>query len=351
MSVHTAPASVVVVTFKGGAALEACLQSLRRQTKRPLEVIVVDNGGGSRALVAQALPEAIYLPLHANAGFAVGCNHGAELSTGRWLAFLNDDAVAEPEWLEYLVEAATIEPTIGVVSSRIYRGSVGASILDSAGGIIEYPLGDAPPRGYLQPDGEAYDVPADVDYAPAAAFLIRRDLFEDLKGFDESYFLYHEEVDLCWRARLLGWRIVYAPRALVYHLGSHTIGASSAARTYHQTRNRIVTNLKLLPPGDVVRWLGAETVHAVAIATGTVLFREYRAYGRAYLRGLASAVLLVPAALRRRSTVGRLAGQARNRVLKTHQHVPLPQVLRRYAAMTRTGRPTLFGPPARHGGV
>ncbi len=244
--------SVVVVNFNGGELTRECLACLRRQTYPNREIIVVDNGSsdGSVDLVRQAFPEARLVALTENRGFAGGCNAGIRAATEQLIATINNDAFAEPTWLEEMVRVALRDPRVGMVASKLLLAHRPTTI-DAAGVCLDR-VGIAWDRN----NGLA-DNPAETDqelFGPcAAAALYARRLFDDVDGFDESFFCYLEDVDLAWRARLAGWRCVYAPRARALHRHSATAGENSRFKRYQLGRNKVWMIAKNYPSPAI--WL------------------------------------------------------------------------------------------------
>jgi N-acetylglucosaminyl-diphospho-decaprenol L-rhamnosyltransferase len=233
---HAPDVSVVVVNFNGRAWIDRCLAAVLRQESLRLEVIFVDNGSsdGSAPYVEQRFPEVRVLRLDRNLGFAAGNNAGARLAIGRLLAFLNNDTEADPAWAATLKGALDARPDAGLATSRIVFLHDPA-VVDSAGdGYLR--AGGAYKRGHGQ-RSDRFVESGDVFGACGAAFMIRRDVFDDLGGFDEDFFLVYEDVDLSYRAQLRDSRCVYVPGALVRHAGSRTIGLGSRLAVFHGQRN------------------------------------------------------------------------------------------------------------------
>jgi GT2 family glycosyltransferase len=244
---------VVVPNWNGEQLLGECLDSLNRQTL-PGEVIVVDNGSrdGSVQLIEDYYPDVHILRLEDNDGFAGGVNAGigyARKQGADYIALCNNDAVAEENWLERLVAQAEASGDIAVVTSKIlaYDGET----IDSTGD--GYSIWGTPfPRGRGEADHGQYDGAKhrEVLAASGGASLYRADLFGDVGLFDEWFFAYYEDVDISFRARLAGWRLRYAPEAIVYH----HIGATSEKlgdfRLQHMYKNFPVVFIKNMP-GDL----------------------------------------------------------------------------------------------------
>src|SRR6185369_12907175 len=201
--------SVVIVNWNSRDDLAECLDSMRAQTYRDLEVIVVDNGSedGSVAMMKERYAEFKLLDEGENLGFAEGCNRGIAVTTGEWVAMLNNDAVAEPRWAETLVAAAAAgPPELGMLQSLMLfkqRPDVVNSTgieLDRYGGGVD--------RGEGAARADAQE-PADIFCCCAGAAAYRRSMLEQIKlksgYFDKQHFMYSEDLDLGWRARLAGW--------------------------------------------------------------------------------------------------------------------------------------------------
>lgn len=247
---HTAGAdpeiTVVVVNYNGGDYIRRCLASLATQTFRSFETIVVDNASsdGSIDRIVEQPPRTTILREGVNHGFAAGNNMAARMGRGRWLALLNPDAEAAPDWLESLMRAVAERPTHRVVAS-LQVAAHDTAVLDGAGDCY-LAYGYAWRGGYGR---SIRETPAAGEcFAPCgAAALYPRDVFLDSGGFDERYFCYHEDVDLGFRLRLLGERCQFDPRCRVTHVGSGITGKASAFAVFHGARNGFWTYIKNMP--------------------------------------------------------------------------------------------------------
>lgn len=245
----TAPtASVIIVNYNAGDRLRRCLQQLTEQTVRDFETIIIDNDSADDSLDLAApiagLLGARIIRSGINLGFAAGNNRAVAEARGRWIAFLNPDAYAEPGWLEALMAATVRYPWAAAFGST--QISAGApDRLDGAGDAyhvfgVGYRGHFGWPLASLPPDGECF--------APcAAAALYRREVFDALGGFDERFFCYGEDVDLGFRLRLAGERAVQVAAAVVHHEGSGISGRYSDFTVYHGNRNRIWLAYKNTP--------------------------------------------------------------------------------------------------------
>ena len=252
------PVSVVIVNFNGRRYLEDCLRSLMLMDypAGKLEIIVVDNAStdGSVDFIRQNFPAVRVLRLDANYGFCRPNNEGARAASGRYLVFLNNDTEVTKGWLGELVRPVLAdEAVVAVASKMLYYHR--RDTVNTAGGRLTV-IGGGYYRGYGDKDGPRYDEPGYTGFGCAAGLLVERRFFLDAGGFDEDYFAACEEHDLCWRAWLYGYKVAYAPRAVMYHHESGTFGTRSNAdpqKVYLNTRNRLYNLVKNLESGNAVR--------------------------------------------------------------------------------------------------
>lgn len=210
--------SVVIVNFRGADDTITAVRTLREQSwpAVDLEIIVVENGSGDDSSVRlEALGDSITLVVsEANLGFTGGCNLGVEQSHGEIIAFLNNDARPDPEWIATAMKTLSGSPDIGAIASKVLDWE--GERVDYVGAAITwYGMGYKPHAG--ETDQHAWDDERDVLFPTGAAMFIRADLFERLNGFDDNFFMFYDDVDLGWRLNLLGYRVRYQPKSLVFH--------------------------------------------------------------------------------------------------------------------------------------
>jgi len=218
--------SIVIVNFNGKGHLINCLESIRAQTYRNLEVIVVDNGScdGSQELLRANYPDVKLISNRANHLFCRAQNQGIRASKGQYILSLNNDVILDSTFVEKLVEAASLDEMIGIVSGKVL--SMNGSVIDSTG---QFPGRSKKPieRGYKEADIGQYEKEGYVFGAGGVAPFYRRQMLEDIRingeFFDESYGIFYEDLDISWRANLYGWRGFYAPRAIAYHQRGGTV--------------------------------------------------------------------------------------------------------------------------------
>ncbi len=239
-------ATIAIVSYNSGRFLQACVDALAAQTFRDFEALVYDNASTDGSLALVRLPDARFRIVQAaeNIGFAAANNRVAAMSRAEFFIALNPDAIAEPDWLAGLIATAEAYPDAPSVGST-QLSLDDASIVDGAGDV--WHAAGAPWRALhgasverLPPEGETFS-------ACGAAALYRRQDFLDAGGFDERFFCYCEDVDLGFRLRLRGGRIIQSRRAVVRHAGSASTGPQSAFTLYHGHRNRIWVFVKDMP--------------------------------------------------------------------------------------------------------
>jgi len=272
---------VVIPTLAADSRLLECVQSLSRQTRPDLEVLIVDNSG--KGLVGRngTAPGARVIENAVNVGFGTAINQGIRASKSPFIAALNDDAAAHPDWLAALLAAFERRPDAGMCASQVRL--FGEARLDSAGMLIARD-GSSKQRGHGRlPDD--FPVLEEVLMPSGSAALYRRAMLEDIGGFDDDFFLYCEDTDLGLRARWAGWKCLYVPGARVEHHYSHSAGRASPIKAYYVERNRLFVLVKNFP----ARMLAAAPVvtcarylwHAWYIFKGQGSAARFRAEGNA----------------------------------------------------------------------
>ncbi len=282
--------SVLIPNYNGAACIGDCLNSLRRQSYPRLEVIVVDNDSRDESveIVRRVLPECVLLRLDRNIGFAGAANAGIRSARGSWIGLLNSDAVASEDWVAECVSAVGRFPSASFIASRILDWD--ERVYSAGDCYLRAGIGYR--RGQGLADREEYRMERRVFSACGCAALYRREVFDELGGFDERFFAYLEDVDLGLRLQAAGREGYYVPQAVVRHHGGMTSGGEFSPLSVRlRTRNSILLPVKSLPARILLRTLPFILISQAvwcgrAIANGRVW---------SYARGLVEAACLIPA--------------------------------------------------------
>jgi GT2 family glycosyltransferase len=308
--------STIVVNWNGLEFIDDCLASLERQTWGKREFILVDNGStdGSADLLrvwSERIPNTQTILLSKNAGFCEANNLAFAKARGEWIALLNNDAVAEPNWLEELVRCGDPEKRIGMLGSKIMFFEP-EGFIDKVGHLI-YWDGQNRGRGTMEKDVGQYNREEEILWPDACAALYHRRVLIETGGFDETFFAFGDDADLGMRARLLGWKAWYVPTAVVHHRHSATAGAYSPLKIMLVERNRLLLAIKnftfpllLSNPFWSIRRFAWHAYAASKQRGAAGQFVTNQGWGRSVLilaRAYLSAARRLPAALRNRRKI------------------------------------------------
>ena len=237
--------SIIIPNYNGGDLLYNCINSIYKNISiKDFEIIVVDNGSTDNSInrVKSNFQNVEIISSNSNLGYSGGCNLGATHASGKYLLFLNNDTEHSNEWIEKLVyfldsnsKIAAVQPKIlNIHNKKLFDYAGGA------GGFIDkfcFPFVQGRIFHTLEEDHNQYNNPSRIFWASGAAFMIRSNVFKELKGFDKVYFAYMEEIDLCWRAQAMGYKIYSVPDSFVYHYGKQTIKENTIKSHYLNHRN------------------------------------------------------------------------------------------------------------------
>jgi hypothetical protein len=245
--------SVVVVNYNGKHFLSDCFSAIFRQIYPPSEVIMVDNASRDDSLdfVRDNFPQVTVLVNEANMGFAGGTNVGIQRSTGEFILTLNNDTQIDPAFLQEITRPVIEDPSVGMCASKMTfpDGRINST------GICISRSGAAWDRGMFEPDKGQYDRVEEVFGPCAGAALYRRAMLDEIGLFDEDFFLFMEDVDLAFRARLSGWKCIYVPSAQVVHKHGGTAGFKSDISIYYGNRNLLWYVVKNFPKRMLIEYL------------------------------------------------------------------------------------------------
>jgi hypothetical protein len=237
------PIWIIIVSWNGRDDTLACLASLRQVTFQPRHILVIDNAStdGSVEAIRRQFPEVEVLANEKNERFARANNQGMQkaLAAGAdFVLLLNNDTEVAPDFLDHLVSAAVSRPDAGMVAPKIYYHH-DPQLIWFAGGRINFWTGRTWHRGLRQRDFPLkYDSPGAVDFLTGCAILAKRECLEKIGLLDESYYMYAEDVDWCWRARQAGFICLYQPTAKIWHKVSASTGGSF--KIYHKVRGNFL---------------------------------------------------------------------------------------------------------------
>ena len=278
-----------------------CLRSLREHPPScEWEVIVVDNGStdGTVEVIGKDFPEVNVIANKDNRGFAAANNQGMEVAKGDYISLLNPDTIVHPDALDKLVNLLDSNPHVGVCGTKLLNGD--ETIQRT---VREFPSFRAALyrytifklfsifrnqyRHYMMFDFD-YDKQADVDEVTGAALMIRRPVVEQTGGMDERFFMYYEEVDLCYRVKEQGWRVVFTPDSVITHLGGQSseqipvkkriMMVTSMLKFFRKHRGKPVTGLFniLFKPAMILREICNAVVGLLVYAASALMFNRRR---------------------------------------------------------------------------
>lgn len=294
--------AVVVVNWNGAHLLPTCLRALQQQTHSDFETILVDNGSTDESLelLARDFPKVRVVALSENRGLAGGTNAGIAVTDAPIIVTLNNDTEADPRWLAELHAALVAHPEAGSAASKLLLFDR-RDVIHSAGDF--FGLDGLPGnRGVWQHDNGAYARQELVFGACAGAAAYRRSMLDDVGGFEDSFFMYCEDVDLAFRSQLLGYRCVFVPTAIVYHMLSATGGGPLAS--YYCGRNFVRVIARDMP-GPLLGRVWPKVVLAQLKIAAESLRHAREPAARAKLSGQLAGLRELPRLLQERKAIQR----------------------------------------------
>lgn len=258
MQSSTPLVSIITVNFRQAKVTCDLLDSLTAVSYPNFEVILVDNGSikDETSLFLTHYPEANVVVSTANLGFSGGNNLGFEHAKGKYVLLLNNDTIVPPDFLQPLVKLLEDHPKIGIVSPRIYFYDQ-PNVFQYAGFTKVNPLTGRNMRiGSMEKDKDQYRYTAPTASGHGACMLVRSDLYEQLNGLPEYYFMYYEEIDFCERAAKLGFTSYFCGDSYIHHRQSISMGRMSPMKTYYLNRNRILFMRKIFGGGRFMLFMG-----------------------------------------------------------------------------------------------
>ncbi len=243
--------TIYVLNWNGRTLLQSCLPPLTQLDYPNYNIVLIDNHSDDDSVVytKETFPDIKILQNEANLGFSKGMNVGLHQHQSDVAVLLNTDVEVRADWLTELIRPMVDDPIVGITGSKLYYGD--GRTLQHAGVMMEYPLGLGRHRFYREEDSGQADVLCEVDYVTGAAMAITRPALQATGGFDEDFSpFYYEEVDLCLRAKAVGFKIVYTPQSVAIHHESMTFKKYNRPLFHNMNRNRLLFLLKHLPPNE-----------------------------------------------------------------------------------------------------
>lgn len=251
---------VIILNWNNKDLTLACLQSLQKIKFPPrsqISYLVIDNGStdDSIKVIKKAFPKVFILENKKNLGYAEGNNKGMEYALKKgadYLLVLNNDIEMDEDFLVQLIKVADKEKKAGLFSPKIYfapgyelhkkryQKEERGKVIWYAGGIIDWDNVLSPHRGVDEVDKGQFDKVIEVDYASGSCLLIKKEVLEEIGLFDSKLCMYWEDTDLSQRARRAGWRVLYVPKAKIWHKVSSSSGIGSGLNDYYLARNRLI---------------------------------------------------------------------------------------------------------------
>jgi len=275
---------VAIVTYNSERYIRRCLEGIFEQEGVAIEVVVVDNGSsdGTRAILRRCKARIRIIYNDRNLGFAEAQNQAIRASNADWVLTLNPDVLLLPRFLRTLLDAGLADPSAGTVCGKLLSIGPGFRPLDEqrldSTGIFFTPAMRHFDRGWHQPDSPDFDTREYVFGASAAAALYRRKMIDDVavdgSFFDPAFFSYREDADVAWRAILQGWRCLYDPAAVSYHVRSVVPGSRRsipAVINMHSVKNRFLMRVKNATAGLYRQYWLPMTLRDLLVIGGAVV--------------------------------------------------------------------------------
>ena len=275
--------AVVILNWNGKKFLEQFLPGVVENTLAPdTSVFVADNGSDDDSVpwVTENHPEVQVIRLDGNYGYAGGYNRALSQIEAEYYILLNSDVEVEPGWADKLITFMDMHPNVGACQSKImsYASRNSFEYAGAAGGYIDrlgYPFCRGRIFENVEEDRGQYNDTREIFWASGSCIAVRGAAFDQCDGFDESFFLHMEEIDLCWRMQNAGYTVCYFPHSVVWHVGGGTLGYGSPSKIYYNFRNSLIMLAKNLPARHLRRTVFLRQVLDGAAAV-MLLFSEGR---------------------------------------------------------------------------
>ncbi len=250
--------TIVILNWNGQHFLEQFLPSVMATDYGNFEVLVVDNGSTDNSLswLSEHYPQVRQLALDKNYGFTTGNNKALPEVQTPYFVLLNNDVEVDPGWLKPMVEMMDADPLVASVQPKLlaYPDKERFEYAGAAGGYIDvlgYPFSKGRLFETTEPDEGQFEAPGEIFWSTGACMLVRKSVVDRIGLFEDRYFAHMEEIDFCWRAKNFGYKVMYQPAGVAYHLGGGTLPRTNPRKTFLNVRNSLATLLKNFPASQV----------------------------------------------------------------------------------------------------
>ena len=237
--------SIIIVNYNGRILLQKCLESISKIDYNNYEIIIVDNNSSDDTIdfITKNHPSIILIKLNENKGFAEPNNIGAKIATGDYLLFLNNDTIVNTDFISKMIQVIQEDKKIAICQSLLLKPD---GKIDSSGDFIDK-------LGVVHNSKTKIDQLREISSARGASMLVRKQIFQELNGFDEKFFATFEDVDLGWRAWILGYRVVLVPNSIVVHTGGMAVQNLRSKIAFHGFKNQLVMKITNFEPSLAIK--------------------------------------------------------------------------------------------------
>ena len=237
--------SIIIINYNGKHHLESCLESLLKINYNNTEIIIVDNNSTDDSVnfISKNFPNVILIKLNQNKGFAEPNNIACKVATGDFLLFLNNDTIVTPSFISEMIKPIQQDSDIGICQSLLLKPD---ESIDSSGDFIDT-------LGVVYNSKTQISEIREISSARGASMMIKKNLFEQLEGFDEKFYFSFEDVDLSWRCWIAGYKVLVIPKSIVYHLGGQTYKKVKNTMAFHGFKNQLSMKITNFEPSLAIK--------------------------------------------------------------------------------------------------
>lgn len=287
---HSRKIAIVILNWNGEKLFPEFLPSIIQNSKIDnAEIIVADNGStdASIEVLKRDFPELTILDLKTNYGFAKGYNVALQQIEADYFVLVNSDVSVSEGWLEPCITLFEKDTKVAAVQPKIlsYRQPEYFEYAGAAGGFIDkfgYPFCRGRILDHVEKDEQQYNQPGEIFWATGACMFVRADAFKNSGGLDADFWAHMEEIDLCWRLKNQGYKIVYEPQSVIYHLGGGSLEYGNPKKVFLNFRNNLFMLFKNLPKNKFKRIMLIRMILDGAAAAKFLLGMEWKAFGAVF---------------------------------------------------------------------